>query len=221
MPRTWGYGTTNGYMPRSTRRQHNVMAALDRWLAEDDSHAVAYNYLVAQVEAGARSQFYRDLLDKALRYGNLTPNQLAAVLRSIERDTERAAERAAELKGVEPLPEGRRTVTGEIVSCKWRDGQFPGFKIVVREATGNRVWGTLATSLDPELNPRLNDEGIDSYEGLVGRTVTMTATVTRSDDDEHFGFFKRPAGAVYVSAEPVPTVQLPRSTATLLVEDEG
>jgi len=208
-------------MPRSTRRQHNVMAALDRWLAEDDSHAVAYNYLVAQVEAGARSQFYRDLLDKALRYGNLTPNQLAAVLRSIERDTERAAERAAELKGVEPLPEGRRTVTGEIVSCKWRDGQFPGFKIVVREATGNRVWGTLATSLDPELNPRLNDEGIDSYEGLVGRTVTMTATVTRSDDDEHFGFFKRPAGAVYVSAEPVPTVQLPRSTATLLVEDEG
>jgi len=220
MPRTWGYGTTNGYNPRPTRRrQADVQRALDRWLAEDESHATAYNYLAAQVEAGTRSQFYRDLLDKALRYGSLTPRQLAAVLRSIEQDATRAAERAAETKGAPALAEGRRTVTGEIVSVRWRDGAFPGYKMVLREADGNKVWGSLAQSLDPELNPHLNDLGIDTYEGLVGRTVTMTATVTRSDDDEHFGFFKRPAQAVYV-LPPAETVRLTPPAAPYRIDRE-
>jgi hypothetical protein len=196
-----------------------VQRALDRWLTEDESHATAYNYLAAQVEAGTRSQFYRDLLDKALRYGNLTPRQVAAVLRSIEQDATRAAERAAETKGAPPLAEGRRTVTGEVVSVRWRDGQFPGYKMTVRDADGNRVWGSLATSLDPELNPSLNDLGIDTYEGLVGRTVSMTATVARSDDDPHFGFFKRPASAHYV-LPPAPTTRLTPPAATYIAPHE-
>lgn len=214
MPRTWGYGTTRGYMPRRTAPARDRLDLLATWLEADESHATAYRYLVEQNARERVSQFFVDLLRKARRFGNLTPAQLAAVLRSIEQDATRAAERAAELKGAEPLPVGRRTVTGEVVSVRWRDGQFPGYKMVVREPSGNRVWGSLAQSLDPELNPRLNDEGIDTYEGIVGRTVTMTATVTGSDDDEHFGFFKRPAGAVYVSATPVATVQLPRTTCT-------
>lgn len=128
--------------------------------------------------------FISDLGFKLNRYGFLTEKQVAAVLVSRERSVAYAAKRQAEqdaLATVAPLTEGRREITGEVVSTKFVDDDFGGnLKMLVREADGNKVWGTVPRSLDGDIK---------------GATVTFTATVERSRDDEHFGFFKRPTKA--------------------------
>ena len=86
----------------------------------------------------------------------------------------------------EPLqvaaPEGRVEFTGTVVSLKLRDSGFGStWKIVLRSA-GWSAWGTAPNALLDEIP---SDE-------VVGSTITLRATVTRSDDDASFGFFKRP-----------------------------
>lgn len=171
-------------------------------------HDVALNWLRQQVEAGNRGYegFYADLLRKATRYGRLTPGQVDAVIRGIEREEQWAARRAQEAAEMEahgtgPLTSGRRPVTAEIVSVKWKDGMYPGYKMVVKEADGNKLWGSLPQSCDPELEPSLNDRGVTSYEALIGCVVRFTAAITPSDSDPHFGFFKRPTNATLLTGE--------------------
>lgn len=116
-----------------------------------------------------------------LNYGEASDKFIAAILRSKERAEKREAERAAEALTAKPVIEGRGKITGEILSIKWRDSQFGGcFKITVKDEGGFKVWGTCPAS-------------IESAEK--GDTITFVATVTKSDDDPTFGFFKRPAGA--------------------------
>ena len=81
-----------------------------------------------------------------------------------------------------PLEEGRREIMGDVISTKWQDSDFGGgMKMLVREPNGNKIWGTVPAAID---TPDLVDE-----------TVIFTATVKRSGNDEHFGFFSRPSAA--------------------------
>lgn len=233
-------------MPTYTQRryrnrpQRDKLAELEQWLQADESHRTAYTYLYAQVmertDGRSAPQFFVDLLTKARRYGNLTPNQLAAVLRSIERDAEHATAREAErvaLKDVAPVATGRRAIVGEVVSVRVKHTQYGWTpKMVVREADGNKVWGSVPRDLWPSVVRVIPHDGTAGYrdmiEGeeaypaepgdtifeqaiqqrLVGTTVHLHATVTRSDTDEHFGFFKRPT-ADRVAGPPAATVRLP------------
>jgi hypothetical protein len=54
-------------------------------------------------------------------------------------------------------------------------------KMVVKVEQGWAVWGSVPEAIAIEVE--------------VGDTVTFTATVTRSDRDPKFGFFKRPTKA--------------------------
>lgn len=91
----------------------------------------------------------------------------------------------------EPEPEDNRPkiVSGrfdlEVVvkSVKWQDGYYGNvLKMLVETAKGNRLWGSVPSSLDVE----------------VGNKVKFKATVEPSPKDEHFGFFKRPSKAEVV-----------------------
>ena len=99
-----------------------------------------------------------------------------------------------------PVPEGRVPLEGKVVSVKEREGHWgTEWKVVLQLPDGNRVWGTLPQSIIDEAIERAGGS-LDRWTDAVrGEQLKLTATVTRSDNDEHFGFYKRPAKAQLVS----------------------
>lgn len=159
--------------------------------------------------------FYRSLLGTLDKYGNLSPRQADALRNSIERDkarvardAERAAANALRTEGAPKLEAGRRTMTGLVISTKMKPdtGFGPQYKMLVELEDGNRVWGTVPSSLEETERDTWVPSGTEpgNYEisvpaqPLAGRKITFAATVEASRDDEHFGFYKRPTGAKLV-----------------------
>lgn len=143
--------------------------------------------------------FVFQLVEKLRKYGSLSEAQVAAV----ERGLARTEEREAELANTPPLEGGKRDLEGTVLSTKWQDGRFGSqFKMLVKLDDGNKVWGTVPTNLE-QLTYNGDHYGVDgnwvfvpaALETLVDARVAFTATVERSRDDEHFGFFKRPTKA--------------------------
>lgn len=111
------------------------------------------------------------------KYGNLTLKQweLAKKVQreSIKREKDAEEERAT----AKPVIEGRIEITGKILAIKSEENYWGmETKMLVRDDRGFKVWGTYPSALTAEQ----------------GEVVTFTATVTKSDDDETFGFYKRP-----------------------------
>jgi len=97
------------------------------------------------------------------------------------------AERQDEILSAEAITAGKQIITGEIISTKVVDGFAYGqrvIKMVVKDDRGFKVWGTVPQSILDANN-----------ESLKGQRVTFTATVQASNDDDKFGFFKRPTKA--------------------------
>lgn len=108
---------------------------------------------------------------------------------------EREARRAALLEAGVSVPAGRTTITGVIVSVKAEETFYTysggvTLKMLVETDEGFRLWGTMPRSLEGNYNT------VSAEEGDV---VTFTATLTASDDDPLFGFFKRPTKASIVA----------------------
>lgn len=195
---------------REARRREAKLAAF----TEAHPQVVAFlDEYRAKVEAGERraNDFLHSISFKLKKWGELSEKQVAAVERSIEREAEWAAEREAE-EADEPDPapaiEGRIEITGKIVSSKYKDTQFGSvLKMVVLDDRGFKVWGTQPDGLLAEAPNPYSDDATASQAGWIekgekwyrpadrGDRVRFTATVTRSDRDETFGFFKRPTKA--------------------------
>ena len=81
----------------------------------------------------------------------------------------------------------RVTVTGTVSKVAVHENDY-GYRKVMTVVLDNgaRVWGTVPAAI---------------YEVGAGDTVTFTATFSRSDRDETFGFFKRPSKASMVRCE--------------------
>jgi hypothetical protein len=108
--------------------------------------------------------------------------QAAAERRQADRATDAPAASQADPEEAE-LREGRYEVVGEIVSTKETYGRR---NMLVRVDGGEcRVYGTIPAGLN----------GVQR-----GDRVRFTATVERSDTDDTFGFFSRPADAAQVTA---------------------
>lgn len=125
--------------------------------------------------ASLTGEFADDLRAGLAEWGSLTDRQCETVLA-------RAAEDAAK----SPVIEGRGPVVGQIIRTKVTEYGFrSSLKMIVADDRGFRLWGTVpAAILDSE------------YEGpLAGHRVEFTATLSRSGDDEAFGFFSRPTKA--------------------------
>lgn len=113
-----------------------------------------------------------------------------------------AAERQAEHQAAEAITAGKQMITGEIISTKWVDGFAYGqrvLKMVVRDDRGFKVWGTVPQAIIDEAvyqtQIRFGPDTSYDYGVLKGQRVTFSATVEASNDDDKFGFFKRPTKA--------------------------
>jgi len=143
-------------------------------------------------EAGVRhysDDFVLDVGRKLTKYGDISERQISAVGRAFQRDGEKEAERFAALLDTTPkapVPTGRQTVTGRIVSQKWVDSDYGSqLKFLVESEQGFRIWGTKPASLDA---------------AEVGDIVSYTATLKPSNDDPLFGFGSRPTKGIIVEA---------------------
>lgn len=138
------------------------------------------------VELTRDESFAYGMGEKIRKYGSLSAKQIDAVQRGIDRAKKREAEAEA-LKSVEPLAEGRYAIEGEVLTTKWQESDYgTTLKMLVKMDDGNKVWGTVPRAI--ECDPK-------------GERVNFTATVERSKDDEHFGFYKRPTGGMLVGSE--------------------
>lgn len=132
-------------------------------------------------------KFAASLIKSFTEFGSLTDNQIAAAQAFVAKETARPAPAA--------VIEGRIEITGEVISSKvqYSDyGKTP--KMLVLDDRGFKVWGTVPKDVPGERN----DE--DEWLATRGTRVTFTATVSRSDNDKTFGFFKRPTQAKIVES---------------------
>lgn len=143
---------------------------------------IAANPAIAQALADiekpehARNTFVRDVLRKLDQYGTLSARQVECVISSMNRDREAVARKAVEaleIKG--DAPEGRQTVTGEVLATKVQESDFgPVVKMLVKLENNARVWVSAPSGVER------------------GQRITFTATFERSNTDRSFGFGKRP-----------------------------
>jgi len=135
-------------------------------------------------------EFLADMVRAVKTYGALTPKQTAAVAKwqaNSKRAEEIANEEKAKAENLPALTEGRRLLSGEVVSTKWHEGNYGTTpKMVIRLDCGNKVWGTIPAEIE-----NTTEGDIDE---LVGKRVYIVATVKVSDKDSHFGFYSRPKG---------------------------
>ncbi|UCC72038.1 MAG: hypothetical protein JSV86_16970 [Gemmatimonadota bacterium] len=132
----------------------------------------------------------RDIAERFERYGSISPKQAALVKKLAAEAAARKAEfaaRAAKLAaGGVTVPTGKTRVEGTVVAVTWKDGFYPGYKMLVEADAGWRVWGTLPAALRDE----------DGEPVVVkGDRIAFTGTLKASDDDPAFGFVSRPSGA--------------------------
>lgn len=81
----------------------------------------------------------------------------------------------------QPVPSGRVQVTGRIISTREEWNAYgPQVKALIEDDRGFRVWGGLPSSL---------------WDVEKGSRVTFCAALSPSEEDEAFGFWKRPTKA--------------------------
>jgi hypothetical protein len=176
----------------SLRERAELDAALVKW---GESNPGVLDFFIAyetESEAGAQhwsDEFVLDVARKLRRYGDISERQIEAVRKAFIRDGEKERDRLLRSLNPEataPIPEGRVEFTGEILSQRTQESDFGTVtKILVKSAEGFKVWLTKPAAL--------SQAGAE-----VGDTVTITATLTPSDDDPSFGFGKRPSKASVV-----------------------
>ncbi len=136
----------------------------------------------------------QDIKGKLFRYGSISDKQIALIFKIQREDNERDVAKANERESTPVVIGERLVVTGKIISLKYKANLYnpygpsiPKIVVLVDDADNfYKVWGTLPAALDDALAD-------------VGSVVTFTASVVASDDDESFGFFKRPSKASLVS----------------------
>lgn len=148
-------------------------------LAFKEDHIDIWNFLVeVNGEGQPYNEFFSSVFDQWIRKGEISERQLDAVKRSIVKRQEFAAQREAEVRV--PVAEGRQVIVGRVLKKEWRDDDYGGRDVItVKDDRGFVVWGTCPRSVDVEK----------------GERIKFAATVTKSDRDESFGFFKRPTKA--------------------------
>lgn len=179
------------------RKRAKTMALGSKYARYMDEHkelaAMVADYTAAKIENG----FIDSVLRNLHQYGDMTPAQYEGVMKAIPRSIEAVAKReerehaesekrdALIASGVTML-EGRREIEGEVASTKIVDSDYGStLKMLVIDDDGFKYWGTVPSSVDVNRGDRVN----------------LTATVTVSNDDPLFGWYKRPAKATVTHKE--------------------
>jgi len=130
----------------------------------------------------------RDIVGKLARYHNISEKQEQFLRNLVEKvDTREArqaewqAKRNAERADADDCPTGRMTIVGTIVKLGIHSNGWGSREVItVKAENGFLIWSTCPSEL---------------YDKVRGDTMTFKATITPSDTDAKFGFFKRPVMA--------------------------
>ena len=159
---------------------------MEKTQAWRDEHEELVTWLNWTVENENAHDFLSSLLGTINKWGDLSEAQTRAAYKWMEgakKKAERAAEDAVRLANAPAVSEGRYDIIAEIVSTKWQSSDFGDqLKMLVLLSDGNKLWGTM---------PKV----LRSRQAEAGTKVKFTATVTKSNKDEHFGFFAKPTNA--------------------------
>lgn len=193
---------TKAAAQRAARAERKLIAKQEFHNAQLEAAEAAFPILAGWFDAMADGNaFLSDLWTKAFDY-ELSEKQIAAAAKSLQSKADREAERAAEKAALSEVQVGKQTITGTIVSVKYKDSQFGGaWKMTVLDDRNFKVWGTVPTAIFDQQREEAVEGENPFAEHLKGRKVTFNAAVTASDDDKTFGFFKRPTKATLLPAE--------------------
>lgn len=135
-------------------------------------------YQAIQENGWTGNGFVNDIYGKAWEY-DLTPAQAEGAVLALQQDQEAAAVEAERMSSIPPIIERESVeIEGQVIAARWQDNQWGGgMKMLVELDTGQRLWGTVPSSLD---------------DVEQGDRVAFTANVKPSGDDPTFGFFSRP-----------------------------
>lgn len=144
-----------------------------------------------------RSDFLEDLYRKLGRRPHSDKQREAAIrtAKGIRRRDEQQA--AWDAMSHIPVPEGKQTVTGTVVSVRHEESNF-GYrpkvvtKMLVVDDRGFKVWVTCPAGLRNEIPDHPGEVTVGSHD-IAGSRVSFDATLQRSDRDERFGFGSRPS----------------------------
>jgi len=132
-----------------------------------------------------------DIVSKQVKYGSISDRQMDFIRKLIdaiyvERPQREALrkQREEEHANAPDAPDGRVTITGTVVSMKVYESERFGesVKMTVKSDEGWLAWGSIPSGISGNVEK--------------GCRVSFTATVTRSDKDPKFGFYKRPTKGV-------------------------
>jgi len=132
----------------------------------------------------------KDIRSRLERWGKISEKQIALV-RKLAAESRKPKEPELEYK---PCEEGRIQISGKILCTKCQENTYSPYggtvlKMLVLDNRMFKVWGTVPESICWDA------EGNCLTGKLIGKDVCFIGTVTKSKDDECFGFFKRPSKA--------------------------
>tara|TARA_R100000501_G_C2590308_1_gene90539 strand:+ start:1 stop:891 length:891 start_codon:yes stop_codon:yes gene_type:complete len=136
----------------------------------------------------------QSIVSNLVKYGNISEKQIVflfKLLSQISTRVEREAKRKAEREAAEDCPDGRVSITGTVLKAEWREGYYGSsvLKITVKDERGFLVWGTAPTIYNGE-----EDVDVRKHD-----KISFRATVTQSDKDSKFGFYKRPVKGEFLA----------------------
>jgi hypothetical protein len=125
-----------------------------------------------------------DIAGRFIEYGRISPKQIALVYKLANQVYCPALPPEPKV----PVVTGKSVdITGKVLSLKMRESQWgESLKMLIKDDRGFKVWGTVPKTIVAAIE--------------TGDRVAFTATVEASDDDETFGFAKRPRKAAILAA---------------------
>jgi len=171
----------DGFTKRISTEDYNSGKIEERPLANSKVYSQDYEAtaLPHPVVKASQGDFYKKMVDVLVEHGALTEGQTKAVSKMLSRSKAKVAEWSKadqeRVASAQDCPAGRVEITGKVLSFKFVETSFgEACKMLVESDLGYRLYGTAP------------------HEAEKGQTITFTATVTPSDSDPKFGFFKRP-----------------------------
>jgi hypothetical protein len=174
---------------RATRKeQAEAIFAANPWLSEIPTYGG--DFLDSLYE---RAQAGKELSERQIEAGQVALQR--AKDWAVKDQAKAEADAVLIAQGVQ-APEGKVTVTGEVVSVKWHENDFGGaLKMVVKSDEGWKVWVTVPKALQGTSALVSGGEWKFTEDVAPGQRVEFVATLTRSDRDPLFAFGKRPTKA--------------------------
>lgn len=197
--------TREGFVEMMSEIGRKAWAERGRRIARVEKFVEAEPIVALFIGFGVMSgdRFYRALYDSIRLYDHPFTTNMRAALNKAMTDAVlgvgRFAPKIEKVEPAHPLPVGKLELVGRIVSTKYQEGYMGDvFKMLVELDDGNRVWGTVPSKVQDHVMNYNNDVAMGrveatSFREYEGLRVSFSATVERSDRDEHFGFFKRPS----------------------------